>query len=126
MIYDALEDKAISENVSEELTSDLLAVSVSLEIKGFSSTWNHHKSHKSLALSALFEYPCYGSTAIINIWLLQYRDRLWMSESDVCRRQILTSKFGSRAERVEFKLNVDISALNQLSSILIMATTYYT
>ena len=46
------------------------------------------------ALSASFEYLCYGSTAISNILLFQCGDRLYTSESDVCRRQILTSNVG--------------------------------
>ena len=33
----------------------------------------------------------YESTAIINILLFQNGDRLWMSESDVYKRQDLTS-----------------------------------
>ena len=45
-----------------------------------------------IAVSASFEYLCYGSTAIINIILFQCGDRLWTSESDVYRRQNLTSK----------------------------------
>ena len=53
-----------------------------------------------LALSAPFEYLCYVSIAIIIILFFQCGDRLWTSESDVCRRQILTSKDGPRAERV--------------------------
>ena len=36
-----------------------------------------------LALSALFEYLRYGSTAIINILIFQCGDRLYMSESDM-------------------------------------------
>ena len=43
-----------------------------------------------LALSASFEYLCYGSTAILNIFLLRCGDR-----------QILTSKVDPRAKRVE-------------------------
>ena len=42
----------------------------------------------------------YGSTPSINSLLFLVRDRLWTSESDVYRRQILTSKFGPRAESV--------------------------
>ena len=33
--------------------------------------------------------------------LFQCGDRIWKSESDVCRRQILTSKDGPRIERVK-------------------------
>ena len=40
----------------------------------------------------------------------QRRDRLYTSESDVCRRQILTYKDGPRTERVEiFIMTVDPS-----------------
>ena len=53
-----------------------------------------------LALSALFEYLCYGSTPIANIFF-QCWDRLYMIESDVYRRQILTYKDGPRAKRVD-------------------------
>ena len=51
-----------------------------------------------LALSASFEYLCYGSTAIRNSLLFQCGDRLYTSESDVSRRQILTYK--------EFRLKI--------------------
>ena len=37
---------------------------------------------------------------IINVLLFQWRDRLQTSESDVRRRQILTSEDGPSAERV--------------------------
>ena len=53
-----------------------------------------------LAFSTSFEYLCYGSTVIRNILLLLARDRLYTSEADVYRRQILTSKVGPRTERV--------------------------
>ena len=55
------------------------------------------------AISALFEYLCYGSTTIIKkiFLLLQCEDRLWSSESDVYRRQILTSKVDHRAVKDE-------------------------
>ena len=46
-----------------------------------------------LAFSDLFEYLCYESTAIINIF--------YLTESDVYRRQILTTKVDPRAIRVE-------------------------
>ena len=53
------------------------------------------------ALSDSFEYLCYVSTAIINIFLfLQRRDRHQSSESDVDRRQILTTEVGPCAVRV--------------------------
>ena len=53
-----------------------------------------------LALSDSLKYQCYGSTVIINILILSVRG-LYTSESDVCRRQILTYKDGPGAERVE-------------------------
>ena len=43
----------------------------------------------------------YASTGIINLLLFQCGDRLYTSESDVNRRQILTYKIGPRAERVK-------------------------
>ena len=46
----------------------------------------------SLALSASFEYVCYVSTAIINIFFFQCRDRLQTSESD----EQLSSTSGGR------------------------------
>ena len=52
------------------------------------------------SLFASFEYFCYGSMSIINILPFQGGDRLWTPESDVYRRQILTSKVGHRTERV--------------------------
>ena len=57
-----------------------------------------------LALSDSFEYLCGGSTAIINICILSVRGQLYTSESDVCRRQILTYKDGPRTERVNIYL----------------------
>ena len=56
-----------------------------------------------LALSYLFEYLCYGFTAIRNVLILsnsQSGDRLYVSQSDVSRHHILTYKDGPRAERV--------------------------
>ena len=53
-----------------------------------------------LALPASFDYLRYGSTAITNILLFQCGDRLQASESDVCRRQILTPEVDPRAERL--------------------------
>ena len=65
-----------------------------------------------LALSASLKYLCYGSTAIRKILLFQREDRLYTSQSDVYRRQILTYKDGLRAERV----NDDwILAINHIS-----------
>ena len=54
-----------------------------------------------LALSDSFEYLCYGSTAIGIFLLLQCGDQLQLSESDVYRRQILTTKVNSRTVRVK-------------------------
>ena len=48
-----------------------------------------------LALSDSFEYLCYGSTTIINI------STLIVQESDVYKRQILTTKVDPRTVRVE-------------------------
>ena len=53
-----------------------------------------------MAVPALFEYLCYGSKAIINSFFSSVRERLYTSESDVCRRQILTYEDAPRAERV--------------------------
>ena len=50
-----------------------------------------------LALPDSFEYLCYGSTAIRNILLFQYGDRLKSSQSDVYGRQILTTKVDPHA-----------------------------
>ena len=58
----------------------------------------------SLALSDSFEYLWYKSTAIRNIFTLTVRDRLQPSESDVNRRQILTTKVDPRAVRVKHGL----------------------
>ena len=42
-----------------------------------------------------------GDLRLLYIYqFFQHGGRLWTSESDVCRRQILTSKVGPRAERV--------------------------
>ena len=54
-----------------------------------------------LALSASFEYLCYGFTAIINILLLQRGDRLQTSKSDVYIRQMRKFKVDPRAVRVK-------------------------
>ena len=55
------------------------------------------------ALSDSFDYLCYRSTAIRNFFLLQREDRLYPSESDVYRHQILNGKVDSRAVRVNLK-----------------------
>ena len=52
----------------------------------------------SLAFADSFEYLCYVSTAIINMFTLTVRGSTL--ESDVCRRQILTPKVDPRAVRV--------------------------
>ena len=59
-----------------------------------------------LALSDSFEYICYGSTVIRNI-LHRCGDRLYRSESDVYRRQILTYKDGPHTKRVNQDLNIN-------------------
>ena len=48
-------------------------------------------------LVSFFEYLCYGSTAIMNIFSLTVRASTLVAESDVYRRHILTTKVGSRA-----------------------------
>ena len=56
-----------------------------------------------LALSDLFKYPWYGSTAIIN-YVYSYSARIDFSRQnlhDVYRRQILTTKVDPRAVRVK-------------------------
>ena len=57
-----------------------------------------------LALFASFEYVCYGPTTIINSFILTVLgSTLYFritSESDVYRRQILTSKVDPRTVRV--------------------------
>ena len=58
-----------------------------------------------LTLSDLFEYLCYRSKTTMRILILPVRDRLYTSESEVYRRQILTYKDGPRAERVKIHSN---------------------
>ena len=71
-----------------------------METKGF--VFNLKSADiSSAALSASFEYLCYGFVAIKHISLFQCRYRFETSESDVYRRQILTSKVGPRVERVK-------------------------
>ena len=53
-----------------------------------------------LALYGSFEYLRYWSKAIINILIISVRGSSCTSESDVCRRQILTDKDGPHAGRV--------------------------
>ena len=60
-----------------------------------------------LALSDSFEYLCYASTVIINIFYF-YCVGIW--ESDVYRRQILTTKVYPRAVRVNVFLKVHVVA----------------
>ena len=52
-----------------------------------------------LALSASFEYVCYGPLEIFQFF--QCWDLLYMSEPDVYRRQVLRYKDGPRTERVK-------------------------
>ena len=61
-----------------------------METKGFYLIWNH-----VLALSASFEYPCYGSTPIRPIYFLNSFD----AGTVYYRRQNLTFKDGPRADR---------------------------
>ena len=54
------------------------------------------------SFSVSFEYLCYGSTAVKNIFiLLVLSDRFYTSESGVYRRQILTYKDGILTDRVK-------------------------
>ena len=62
----------------------------------------------SLALSDSFEYLCYGSTAIINLLILSVLGP-HLSESDVCRRQILTYNYIPRTERVKRRITTKLS-----------------
>ena len=61
-----------------------------------------------MSYSASFEYLCYVSTTIINISFSAGIDldvRIWrLHTSDSCRRHIMTSKDGPRAERVNVLL----------------------
>ena len=50
----------------------------------------------SLALSDSFEYLCYGSTDIRNIFTLYSAEIDLVSESDVYRRQIMMTKVDLR------------------------------
>ena len=54
-----------------------------------------------LAFSDSFEYLCCGSKAVRSILFFQRGDRLYASESDVCKIQ--TYKDGLRAERVKIR-----------------------
>ena len=58
-----------------------------------------------LVLSASLEYPCYGSTANINILLFRSAYRLSTSESDVHICQILMSKVDPRPVRANAPLS---------------------
>ena len=66
----------------------------------------HHS--KCIILNQLF--PFHLNTYVMDLQpfyffqFFQHRDRLYTSESDVHRRQILTSKDFPRAERVDIKL----------------------
>ena len=89
----------------------------------------------SLALSDSFEYLCYGSTTIRNIFILTARGstldvrilrlqtsdsddkRRLKSESDVYRRQILTTKVDPRAVRVNV-LTVDLCLPDTVSNTI--------
>ena len=59
-----------------------------------------------MSLSGSFE-NLFGSTARINIVFFQCGDRLYTSESDVYRRQILTYKDDPRAGRVKKETQED-------------------
>ena len=54
-----------------------------------------------LAFSASFEYLCYGSTANLNMLLLQMSESdVYTSDADIYCHQILTSKVNPCTERV--------------------------
>ena len=65
----------------------------------------------SLALSDSFEYLCYGSTAIINI--------VTLTESDVCRRQIMTTKFNPRTVRVNRGQVLEMTEMTEMSQVFV-------
>ena len=83
-------------------TAELL-LSKLWRLKGFFNLKSSQMSYSSLFDS--FEYLCYGSTAVKNILILLVRDRLYKFESGVYRRQILTFKDGTRAERVDVTID---------------------
>ena len=56
----------------------------------------------------VFPFICYWSTAIIYIVTLTVRGSTWTSESDVNKRQILTSKVDPRAVRFEHHFASDV------------------
>ena len=66
----------------------------------FLSIRNHHKCLSQIFLIHLNTYVM-GLRQLEIFLLLQSGDRIKSSESDVCRRQILTTKVGPRAVRVE-------------------------
>ena len=68
-----------------------------METKGFLPIRNHHKYLTELAPPNSFEYLCYGSTVIINIFTFTVRGS---TLSDVYRRQLL-SKVDPRTVRVK-------------------------
>ena len=70
-----------------------------LETKGFISICNRHKCLIHLFLIRLNTYVM-GLRPLEIYFLLQCGDRLYTSESDVYRRQILTTKVDPRAVRV--------------------------
>ena len=55
----------------------------------------------NLAFAALFEYLYGMGLQPLDFWIFSGRDRLYTSESDVCRRQIVTYKDGPRPERAK-------------------------
>ena len=84
------------------------------------------------ALSDSFEYLCYGSTVIRNIWILSVRGpsldiRIWRlhlytSESDVYRRRILTYKDAPRTERVKVAVHYATTAGYRFGHIYAFST----
>ena len=65
-----------------------------------------------LALSDSFEYLCYGFPAIRNILILTVRGSTLVLESDVYRRQILTTKVYPRAVRGKSIYSFNIFGFN--------------
>ena len=86
-----------------------------METKAFYSFRNHHKCFSQLFLIHLNTYVM-GLQPLEIFSLLQFRDRLKSSESDVYRRQILTTEVDPRAVRV--KDNIWIIGLKVLNTNL--------
>ena len=77
-----------------------------METKGVFSIWNYHKCLSYLFLIPLNTYVMSPRTWYIFL-VLQCGNRLQTSESDVYRRQILTSKVDPRAVRVNIYIIIN-------------------